>query len=112
LLIVQASADKMVTLLDGWSQTLRSWPRWLIAVVFAGMRLEQLTLAFGIGLALQWVVTESVSIAESWHSESTGPGSTQQPLSERLTLHSVFGSFLLFIYAIVGDPDQLGVTIE
>ncbi len=41
LAVVQASSGEIATITDELSQTMRSWPGWLIAVVFAGMLLER-----------------------------------------------------------------------
>ncbi|MGI9473514.1 MAG: sodium/glutamate symporter [Rubripirellula sp.] len=62
-----------------------------------------LTLAFGVGLALQAAVTQLVGLVEAWI--SVDPVSTdgeKQVFAERLTLESIAASFPLFIYTLFG----------
>ena len=41
LLIIQSSTSNMAGIMETWSETLRGWPSFLIAVIFAGMLLER-----------------------------------------------------------------------
>ena len=41
LVVVQSSGGEFAAVTSAWAQTMRSWPGWLIAVVFAGMLLER-----------------------------------------------------------------------
>ncbi len=41
LAVIQISGGVWIPATDAWSSTMRSWPGWLIAVVFAGMLLER-----------------------------------------------------------------------
>lgn len=61
-----------------------------------------LTLAFAVGLGLQWLVTEFVGLAESLSGNGEELSEAEQQLSERLTLENVVGSFPLFIYTLFG----------
>ncbi len=40
LVVVQSSGGDFAAVTNAWAQTMRSWPGWLIAVVFAGMLLS------------------------------------------------------------------------
>lgn len=68
------------------------------------LQIVWLTLAFGIGLALQWLVTTFVGSLESWMQDpSISAASSGDTLYEdRLTLKNVAESFPLFIYTLFG----------
>ena len=68
------------------------------------LQIVWLTLAFGIGLALQSLVTTFVGSVESWMQDpsSTGSSSGDTLYGDRLTLKNVAESFPLFIYTLFG----------
>lgn len=61
-----------------------------------------LAIAFSIGLGLQSIVTSSIGFIETLGDVATTVDTSEEQLSERLTLESIAGSFPLFIYTLFG----------
>jgi ESS family glutamate:Na+ symporter len=61
-----------------------------------------LALAVTAGLALQWAVTWTAGLVESWTSTSSQATGAQDELTSRLGLQAMVGSFPLFIYTLFG----------
>ena len=66
------------------------------------LQMVWLTLAFAIGLGLQWLVTWAAGLVEVWMTVSTETSEAQSELSKRLGLQAMVGTFPLFIYTLFG----------
>ena len=73
LLVIQLGQSWASDTVADWSQTLRSWPGWLIAVVFAGMLLERKPSAVGESLSrvgrqglMVWIIVLGQTAVGMW----------------------------------------------